>query len=91
MYTDGLSEARDAAGEFFSVPALAPLVASTTVEDALDAVVEAVCGYVPGGHLTDDLAVMVLENMSVETRQPKGQPEQEPVDDAAPSPARLSR
>lgn len=62
LYTDGLSEARDATGEFLSVLDLAPLLASTTMDEALDQLLERVRRHVPGGGLGDDLAVMLLEN-----------------------------
>lgn len=62
LYTDGLSEARDARGEFLPVLPLAPLLRRPTVEDALDGVLGAVREHVPGGRFTDDLAVLLLEN-----------------------------
>src|SRR6478752_2544717 len=63
LYTDGLSEARDARGEFLPVLPLAPLLRTSTVEDALDRVLGAVREHVPGGRFTDDLAVLLLENV----------------------------
>ncbi len=65
MYTDGLSEARDERGEFLDVAGLAPLVTSGTVDEALDAVLDALRRHVPHGRLTDDLAVLLLENVAV--------------------------
>ncbi len=62
MYTDGLSEARDARGQFLDLPSLAPLLIAEPVEDALNAVLHAVRRHVPSGRLTDDLAVMLLES-----------------------------
>jgi hypothetical protein len=62
MYTDGLSEARDARGEFLELPSLAPLLTAEPVEDALNAVLRAVRHHVPSGRLNDDLAVMLLES-----------------------------
>lgn len=64
MYTDGLSESRDVDGEFLPVPTLWPLVLAETIDEALDAVVGRVREHVPGGHLTDDLAVILLENLA---------------------------
>jgi len=64
MYTDGLSEARDVAGEFFPVPSLAPLLRLGPVERAIDEVVNAVTTYVPQGRLEDDLAVVLIESLS---------------------------
>jgi phosphoserine phosphatase RsbU/P len=65
MYTDGLSEARDAHGEFLSVLTVAPLLTAETVDQALDSVLDAVRRHVPRGNLADDLAVLVLENVGV--------------------------
>ena len=62
MYTDGLSEARNARGQFLDLPSLAPLLTAEPVEDALNAVLHAVRHHFPSGRLTDDLAVMLLEN-----------------------------
>jgi serine phosphatase RsbU (regulator of sigma subunit) len=62
LYTDGLSEARDAHDEFLPVLPLAPLLHTTTVEAALDNVLEEVRRHVPEGRFTDDLAVLLLEN-----------------------------
>jgi sigma-B regulation protein RsbU (phosphoserine phosphatase) len=66
MYTDGVSEARDAQGEFLPLLTLAPLLRADTVDAALDGLLEAVSQHVPSGHLTDDLAVMLLENVAVD-------------------------
>jgi serine phosphatase RsbU (regulator of sigma subunit) len=65
MYTDGLSEARDRHGRFLPVLDLAPVVAAGTIDGALDAVLDAVRAHVPGGRLTDDLAVLLLERTRV--------------------------
>ena len=62
LYTDGVSEARDAQDEFLPVLSLAPLLRTTTVEAALDNVLEEVRRHVPKGRFTDDLAVLLLEN-----------------------------
>lgn len=68
LYTDGLSEARDAAGEFLPLLGLAPVLAHGSVEEALDWLLGRVLSHVPGGELGDDLAVLLLENTSqVET------------------------
>ncbi len=65
MYTDGLSEARNRAGEFLPVLSLAPLVATGGLDKAVDALLAAVRRYVPRGDLGDDLAVLLLENIGV--------------------------
>ena len=63
MYTDGLSEARDAGGEFLAVDELGPVLTSGSVDEAVDALLRAVRTHVPGGDLGDDLAVILLENL----------------------------
>ncbi len=63
MYTDGLSEARDRAGEFFPIPSLVPHLRSGPVQQAVDDVVAAVTAYVPRGRLDDDLAIVLIENL----------------------------
>lgn len=68
MYTDGLSEARDAHGEFLSPLSLAPAMTARPVDEALDHLLDGVRRHVPGGRLTDDLAVVLLENIGVEAR-----------------------
>jgi hypothetical protein len=62
LYTDGLSEARDAHDEYLPVLPLAPLLHAATVEAALDNVLGEVRRHVPEGRFTDDLAVLLLEN-----------------------------
>jgi phosphoserine phosphatase RsbU/P len=62
MYTDGLSEARNARGQFLDLPSLGPLLTGVPVEEALNAVLDAVRHHIPSGRLTDDLAVMLLES-----------------------------
>jgi phosphoserine phosphatase RsbU/P len=69
MYTDGLSEARDARGNFFQVDSLEPLLRSGSVEHAVDEVVGAVARHVRHGRLDDDLAVVLLENLTAPWRQ----------------------
>ena len=62
LYTDGLSEARDRGGEFLPLLPLGPLLSGPVVEDALDNVLAEVRQHVSAGRLTDDLAVLLLEN-----------------------------
>jgi phosphoserine phosphatase RsbU/P len=62
LYTDGLSEARDGGGEFFPILEAGPLLAQGHVEEAIDTLVDRVRAHVPGGELSDDLAVLLLEN-----------------------------
>jgi hypothetical protein len=62
LYTDGLSEARDAEGRFLSLLDLAPALTGTPHEAALDEVFERIRDHVPGGDLGDDCALVLLEN-----------------------------
>ncbi|GAA4360615.1 PP2C family protein-serine/threonine phosphatase [Angustibacter luteus] len=62
LYTDGLSEARDGAGEFLPVAPLAAQLETGTVADAVDALLRIVRDYTVGQDATDDLAVVLLEN-----------------------------
>jgi phosphoserine phosphatase RsbU/P len=62
LYTDGLSEARNHAGEFIDLARLARRLVGQPLEDALDDLLDAVRNHVVGGELTDDLAVMLLEH-----------------------------
>ncbi|HSE70622.1 MAG TPA: PP2C family protein-serine/threonine phosphatase, partial [Nocardioidaceae bacterium] len=66
MYTDGLSEARDARGQFLPVQELAPRARQESVDEALEALLEAVRDHVPRGQLTDDLAVLLLEHATTD-------------------------
>ncbi|HET7534176.1 MAG TPA: PP2C family protein-serine/threonine phosphatase [Nocardioidaceae bacterium] len=86
MYTDGLSEARDARGEFLEVPGLAPLLRGETVDEALEGALDAVRRHIPSGKLSDDLAVMLLENLAVPLSEPvyRGFPEQTRYEGSAP-------
>ena len=68
LYTDGLSEARDAHGEFLPLLQLAPTLATGDLEGALDALLEKARTHVPAGGLADDLAVLLLENTAVPAR-----------------------
>ena len=61
LYTDGLSEARDRDGEFFSPLALGPALSGPEVPKAMDAVLEAVGRHTPEALLGDDLALLLLE------------------------------
>jgi len=63
MYTDGLSEARDARGDFLPVPALDARVRSGSVERAVADVVAAATEHVRGGRLEDDLALVIIEQL----------------------------
>jgi len=65
MYTDGLSEARDAQGEFFPVQSLGPRMQTGSVQQAVEEVVAAATSHVPGGRLDDDLAIVVIEHLPV--------------------------
>lgn len=62
LYTDGLSEARDADGEFLDLRTLGPLLVGGSLEAALDRILEAVRAHAHRGELGDDVAVMLLEH-----------------------------
>ncbi len=62
LYTDGLSEARDRRAEFLDPLTLAPLLRTEPLDGALEQVVAAVRRHVASGELTDDMAVVLLEN-----------------------------
>jgi len=64
MYTDGLSEARDRAGEFLPLLPLAPLLREGNGDEALDRLLDAVREHIPRGQLNDDLAVLLIEHLS---------------------------
>jgi hypothetical protein len=64
LYTDGLSESRNADRVFLPLQDLAPVLHHSSVEAALDELLTRVRQYVPGGALSDDLAVVLLENRS---------------------------
>jgi phosphoserine phosphatase RsbU/P len=74
LYTDGLTEARNAAGEFFPLLEHADLLRSGTIEDALDGLLEQVCRFVPGGELGDDLAAVLLERADPSLVEPESDP-----------------
>ena len=62
LYTDGLSEARNADGEFLPLLEVCASLGSGTIEDALAGLLDAVRRHVPHGDLGDDLAVVLLEH-----------------------------
>ena len=65
---------------------LAPLLTGETVDDALEGALEAVRRHIPSGKLSDDLAVMLLENLAVRLPEPvyRGFPEQTRYEGSAP-------
>ena len=84
MYTDGLSEARDASGEFFPLALTNVPLRSDSVEDAVAGVVTAVNRHVPRGRLDDDIAVVVIEHRAESAfRLPPTQETQEEQPDRA--------
>jgi GAF domain-containing protein/anti-sigma regulatory factor (Ser/Thr protein kinase) len=61
LYTDGLLEARDAAGRFVPLESVvAPLAARGSIDGVLDRILDELRGLV-GGSLGDDLALVVAE------------------------------
>ena len=65
LYTDGLSEARDDHGRFLPLLDLAPTLAAAQPDAALDGALELVRRHSKGGRLSDDLAIVLLENIGV--------------------------
>jgi serine phosphatase RsbU (regulator of sigma subunit) len=64
LYTDGVSEARGPDGEFVSLLSLAAVIRGKPIEDAMEAFLETLRRQVPGGELSDDAALVLLENAS---------------------------
>lgn len=62
LYTDGVSEARDADGAFIDLRAAAPLLTGRSLEESLDLLLDAVKAHSARGELTDDVAVILLEH-----------------------------
>jgi sigma-B regulation protein RsbU (phosphoserine phosphatase) len=81
LYTDGLTEARDADGAFLPLLDLAPTLQGGSVSAALDDLLSRVRAYVPRGALVDDLAVVLLEEGSRggDTPAVQGQVRQSPA------------
>ena len=61
LYTDGLIEARDPAGRFFSLLDHADVLAEGSVEDGLDALLSTLTRHTTT-RLRDDLALLLIEN-----------------------------
>ena len=74
VYTDGLSEARDAHGDFLPVESLDAAVRAGSVDRAVEEVVAAVSRHVPDGRLEDDMAVVVIGHLpeAVPSGLPRG-------------------
>lgn len=60
LLTDGLLEARDAAGAMVSIDSLMRTLRTANLEEVADDIVRVAVGHA-GGHLDDDLAVLVAE------------------------------
>ncbi|WP_166391228.1 PP2C family protein-serine/threonine phosphatase [Nocardioides ochotonae] len=61
LYTDGLVEARDEAGEFFGLDAGTPVLTGRPLPAALDGLVERLRAHV-GGRVADDVALVLAED-----------------------------
>ena len=57
-----MSEARDSSGAFLDLRELGPVLVGTTVEAALDRLLDAVREHAARGELSDDVAVLLLEH-----------------------------
>ena len=69
LYTDGLVEARDRQGVFFPLAEWPPSLATGPMTTALERLVTGVQQFT-GGEITDDIAVMLMENRDGHWRQP---------------------
>jgi serine phosphatase RsbU (regulator of sigma subunit) len=74
LYTDGLSEARDASGAFLSPLSLEPALQDRQLPTAMDAVLDTVARHAPTDRLSDDLALLLLEHVGPDNRQPSQAP-----------------
>lgn len=70
LYTDGLSEVRDVAGEFLPVAPMARQLVDDDVDEALERLLNAVRERAWSKHATDDLALLLIENVG--QMQPAG-------------------
>jgi len=62
LYTDGLSEARDASGTFMSPLALGSALSGPHLPGVMEAILRTVGRHSTTGRLTDDLALLLLEH-----------------------------
>jgi phosphoserine phosphatase RsbU/P len=60
LYTDGTTEGRDRAGQFFELTSAASALGSGTLDEALDRLIDALTTHV-GHDLTDDVALVLAE------------------------------
>ena len=70
LYTDGLSEARDARGDFLDLRELVPLLVGGPLEESLQQVLTRVRAHSASGELADDVAVMLLEHSASQHEAP---------------------
>ena len=64
IYTDGVSEAQNTAGEFFGRKRLEAIAAARAADSSAalhDAIQEAVAAFTEGAPLSDDITLLVLE------------------------------
>jgi hypothetical protein len=62
LYTDGLIEARNRAGEFLPLDIIHDSLSVPGVDQALDSLTRAVQHHVPRGRLADDVCLLLLQN-----------------------------
>lgn len=74
LYTDGLSEAGDAAGVLLSPLALEPALQGELLPATMDAILDTVVAHATSGRLVDDLALLLLEHVGTDRRQPTRAP-----------------
>jgi hypothetical protein len=64
LYTDGVSEARDADGTFYPLLENASKLRGGSIDESLDVLLDDLRQHVAAGRLGDDLAVVMLENIA---------------------------
>ncbi|ADP84983.1 PP2C family protein-serine/threonine phosphatase [Pseudofrankia inefficax] len=89
LFTDGLIEARSPDGVFFPLEDHLDLLLEGTPEQALDRLTERVTEHA-GGHLRDDLAMLLIERRPLDTEPEPTVPRQPSAShDAQPRPVRV--
>src|SRR5215469_12205129 len=73
FYTDGLAESRNARGDFLSEREIATALAAPDCDQAVDTLMRAVHRHT-GGHLHDDIALLLLEHCASAPGSANGQP-----------------
>jgi phosphoserine phosphatase RsbU/P len=78
LYTDGLVESRNAHGDFFPEDTIAAALLASDCDRALDTLMRAADKYT-GGHIRDDMALLLLEHGAAAPDSANGRPAAVPV------------